>query len=221
MQNLTFELTFSNEFIFDISVHFIYFWWKFPRYFMMIKKKCTSPECANSDYCLIVMDFFCKCIINLNMQLSVIMFTQFVSVKSFFMALYKPTKYSSHIFLWSSIELTNFWVVYTKVKRVRSKSSWCRAPAWLERSTMSREISVRFLGIISSQMTSKVLFFWSEDSSASLTENAPLCSKCIPAIRIYFVKKEKDKGIWIKVTFLILLNSICLLVAPQITDERH
>lgn len=112
-------------------------------------------------------------------------YVQFVPVRSCLMALYKLTKDSDHTSRWcSAVELTIFWAVYTKVNKMRSKSSWCRWPIWLERSEMSLNMSVSLLGMISSQMTSRFLVLRREASSASCTVNSPLASKLIPASRI-------------------------------------
>lgn len=114
-----------------------------------------------------------------------------VSVRSCMTALYRLTNDSSHTPRWCSlVVLTICWVVYTMVIRVRSKSSYSRGPLWFERPSMSCNMSVWFLGMISSQMTFKFLVLWRDANSASRTENSPLSSNWTPARRIWGAKSR-------------------------------
>lgn len=117
---------------------------------------------------------------------------QTVLVRSCLMALYRWTNDFSHTRCCRlQVALTTCWAVYTRVISVHSKSSCSRAPFWLDSSEMSCNISVCFLGTISSQMTFKFLALRSDASSPSCTENSPLSLNCTPARRI---SRGKSKG---------------------------
>lgn len=164
---------------------------------------CTLPFCGNSFWQDVSLrlratsmqkpglptdlnGYFLMCTLNSNMEPLCSNTVQFVPVRSCLMAWYKLTKDSVHQSRWCTVvELTIPCTVYTKVNRVRSNSSWCRWPTWFERPAMSLNMSVSFLGMISSQMTSSFFVLRREASSASRTENSPLLSKCTPTSRIW------------------------------------